>query len=218
MKTSFIKIIAAAALFAVGTVYAQNPVPVSKFTSQSLLRSGIASVTISNTFGLTNLIYVDGTLTTNNTGLSWTNDAGTKFTVTGSAYTNINLANTAFLWAARDGTWPVNLTTNTTSAQITSPANISVTLVGGSGANTATSFVISPTYDGKYVSTATGDDFTFAVTPNTTTTVTISTNLPVHRWVGAYGITVKSITPGDTDASSQVTIKSLRVNGYPPWQ
>lgn len=192
----------------------EGPEPIH--LSESFLT--VRSLVVSNTISATNLTIVDGVLGVNPTGLIYTNLYGTRFVVTASAYTNVNVFRTIPLYSLRDGTgpWRQNTdTTNTVSALIPF-ANISVTLVGGSGANAATAFVFTPVYDGDYASTATGDDFSFSVTPNTTTTVTVATNLPIWRWPGAAALTVKSVTAGDTDANSPVTIKALKLNAWRP--
>lgn len=197
-------------------VLAQGQGPEPIFTSISLLNPSFKSLTTTNLAGATNLTFVDGTLTTNNTGLSWTNSYNQKFTVTASAYTNVNPFVQVPLYSLRGGDGPWIANTNTVEGIQKSFANISVTITGGSGANVANSIVIAPVYDGDFNGTATGDYFTFAVTPAGATTVTISTNVPLWKWPGAAAITVRDITPGDTDASSQVTYKALRLNSWRP--
>ncbi len=198
------------------TTYAQDGAQEPLHVSDSFLT--VRSLVVSNTISATNLSIVDGTLTTNPAGLVFTNLYGTRVVVTASAYTNVNMFRTVPLYSLRDGAAPFRQlldSTNQISASVPF-ANVSVSIAGGSGANVATSFVLSPVYDGDYPSTAAGDDFIFVVTPNGATTVTVATNLPIWRWPGAQGLTVKSITAGDTDASSQVVIKALKLNAWRP--
>lgn len=199
-----------------GHVMAQSAGPAPEFKAVSFFGSDVASLVVSNTIGLTNLTFTDGSLKVNPARLSWTNVAGTVYTVTSSAYTNVNLCRNVPLWSLRDGSgaWRYLLdSTNVTSKQV-SEASIAVTVVGGANSTNGITCVVSPVYDGRYGSTATGDDFTFVVTPNGATTVTISTNLPLWKWPGAGYLTIKNLVPGATDASGQTTIKAFELIGF----
>jgi hypothetical protein len=91
--------------------------------------------------------------------------------------------------------------------------NLSVSLVGGSGANAAVTFVVVPVPNGRHESTAAGDAFSFAVTATTTTPLTMMTNLPTWRWPGVQAVRIKTVTNADTDASSGVALLDVSLNG-----
>jgi hypothetical protein len=95
-------------------------------------------------------------------------------------------------------------------------------LKGGSGANAAVTFTFVPIYDGKDGSEAetplvgTGFNWSFAVTANTTASVTVATNAPMWKWPGARKLRLLSIVNADTDASSEVWIDRCSFNGFVP--
>ncbi len=187
--------------------------------SYSFLNPAYSSITYSNLTGITNAltaVYVGS----NAPGLYWTNNSGRQ-----TVATNTGLgtwANTAFpvlqdvpLWSTRNGlvAWEPN--TNYLNIPL-SGATLSVTLKGGSGANTASTLVFTPLFDGVHESTVATDVWTVGVLPNTTTMTTTTTNVPLWKWPGAKALRLVRITSGETDASSQVTLFNLSINGYVP--
>lgn len=177
----------------------------------------VRSLVISNTINVTNLTFAGAG--TNVAGTEYTNRAGTKVVTTASSGTNYNLLGSAELWCLQDGS-PL-FTANTNSlpgAYAAGPSylDISYDLVGGSGANSACTFILSPSWDGVNVDTSGGYDFTFAVTATTTTAIKSKTNAPAWKWIGAKRLFVRSLSNADTDASSAVTIRSLKLNGFGP--
>lgn len=187
------------------------------FKSQSFLNAQVIRAT--NNINITNLA-IPGTVGTNLTGTIYTNLAGTRVVTTAtSSTTNWNLLKTALLWSRDNGSPAYTVTsTNGLTTQPNAPgdANISYSIVGGSGANSAVLFVFAPTWDGVNVDTTGNYDFVFSVTATTTTRINSSTNAPLSRWIGAKGIVCKSIGTADTDPNGHVEVSSLYLNGFAP--
>ncbi len=197
------------------SVLAQSGTLWPRHTSQSLINA--QSVYVTNTIGLTNLVFAGAG--TNVAGTAYTNQAGTLVVTTGSSGTKFNLLGSANLWSLVDGTPAYGSTNGVTGVSFgVTPgyANVSVSLVAGSGANTACTFILSPSWDGVNVDTTGAADFQFAVTTTGATAINMATNAPLAKWIGARRVFVKSITHPDADASSQVVIKSLKLNGFAP--
>lgn len=191
------------------------------FSSQSFIANA-SSLNVSNTFGITNLL-APSTYGSNVVSVLFTNRAGTRVVVAAGTGETVNLCASVNLWPDRNGNWWSPLyqqSTNGTPLQIAPypgmPASLTVRLIGGSGANVAMLMKFVPVFDGDNESTVAAEAFDWSVTPNTTTAVCISTNVPLYKWPGAKKLRLKSITAGDTDASSQVTIFNLSLNGYVP--
>lgn len=185
--------------------------------TQSFLN--VQSCNTTNTYALTNL--ATGLQTYNAVGALWTNLAGTVVRATNGVRTD-QLFSDISLWSDRNGLpFAQNLktlvgTTDTNAPGYVAPARLFIQMHGGSGANAAVTFVFNPVWDGATQPSATSDDWSVALTATTNTPVTLATNIPFYLWPGAKSLRVKTITNGDTDASSQVTITKLSVSGYVP--
>lgn len=103
-----------------------------------------------------------------------------------------------------------------TNSTIYSPLTVFLRLHGGSGANSAVTFVFQPLWDGVTAPINTTDDWSVALTATTSTVVDLATNVPLWRWPGAAGLRLKSIVNGDTDATSQITVTKCSINGFRP--
>lgn len=195
------------------------PAQAQAFKSQSFLN--VQSVQLTNTINPTNL-FTTTTVGTNWPGLKFTNqNTAVEISATNRAVNRVNPFKDVDLWALRDGSWPVmQISTNGLLNFHPSYANISVGVVGGSGANTAIPISIVPIWNGDErnarEATAAGDEWRFAVTPNGATAVQISTNVPLFRWLGAKGLRVRWAVNSDADASSAVTLYDLSLNGFVP--
>jgi hypothetical protein len=178
----------------------------------------VASITSSNAVGATNL-SLPGVLGTNWLNTIWTNRAGRQFVSTASAYTNVNLLGSVELWSRGDGS-PAFTGTNGVAGALglnaLGDANISYSISAGAGANTATTFIFKPSWDGTNVDTSGTYDFTFAVTPTASGTKNGVTNAPMDRWVGAKRLFAAVWVNGDTDATGLATLRSLKFNGFAP--
>lgn len=184
--------------------------PEARHYSFSFLVPGISAVYVTNTFGITNLSTA-GAEGTNQVGTAYTN-SGTLVVAAAANYQP--LLNDVNLWIPRDGRdWQV--LTNEFQLQIDDvPANVSVTYNSGSGANAAVTFVMVPVVDDTHeVNT---DPWTWSFTAaasQTQTTISTNANFLWH-WPGAKKIRVRRITNADADATSQVIITDLKLNGY----
>lgn len=188
------------------------------FKGQSFLNAQVVRAT--NSINITNLAY-PGVVGTNMVGTIYTNLAGTRVVTTAtSSTTNFNLLQPVpLLWSRESGAPAYTVTsTNGLTTQPNAPgdANISYSIVGGSGANSAVLFVFAPTWDGVNVDTSGNFDFVFSVTATTTTRINGATNAPLSRWIGARGVVCKSIGTADTDANGHVEVSALQLNGFGP--
>lgn len=199
-----------------------------QFKYQSFLNE--SALTITNTIQATNLASI-GATTTNVVGLIITNFQGTR--VIAAAGDTHNAFLDVQLWGERNsGTPPFYFATGTNVLQnwIPSPQSVYVKLVGQSGANSAVTFVIYPIVEdisltvggtnsiiaGIKEINAAANTWTFAVTANTTTPVTLITNVPANLFIGAKGLRMNRIVNGDTDATSNVTIQDCALVGFMP--
>lgn len=194
--------------------FAVSAYAATDITAASFLNA--RSLVISNTISVTNLISGGG-VGTNFMGTEWTNLFGVKTVVTPATasttndVTKYNLLNDVALpvdWAFRYG--------QTSNNVATSPfcAAVHLRLVGGSGANAAGSYVFQ--FLDKDKQPFSDRSFTFTITPNTTTEVNMMTNLTVSQLFGVSYIRPKYFLAGDTDASSQVTIKTAELLFWQP--
>jgi hypothetical protein len=181
----------------------------------------VATIQPSNTLAFTNNLSSHGWGTNVDNAL-YTNNFGTRVVVGSSAGRTVNVFQDVPLWTDRNGSWnsPVYAMTSETNDTLQafgpSYANISVTFFGGTGANTAAELVFVPVPDGVNESTETADRFTFAITPAGATVKTVYTNVPMHKYIGCKALRCLYIKPGDTDASSQLIITDLKLNGFVP--
>lgn len=178
--------------------------------SKSLLGDGIKSVWVTNTVSVTNLSV--GTLP-NKAGLIYTNTANTRFIVTASAYTNVNLLGSAKLPYPADGrSWAPPTNYLSTAAGLVSPAQVVIAYTSGSGANSAVTCVAHPKYKNGGIDTDTS--WTFAFTPTANSSKIVTTNAPLWLWPGADELVLARIVNADTDANGQVVIRNISLD-YP---
>jgi hypothetical protein len=189
--------------------------------SRSFLPSDVASVTISNTFMLTNLTTAwVGAGVTNMAGIIYTNNYGVRTIITSAATDNTkNLLQDAPLWALRDGSPPyVDVGTNAASGvdpRVTF-ASLVVRTIAGSGADQAISLVFTPVYDGVNEATVAAEEWTPTITPTVSATQTFQIDVPVWQFPGASALRLRRITYADTTAASQVTFTHISINGFVP--
>jgi hypothetical protein len=187
--------------------------------SQSFLN--VKSLQVSNVAAISNITMFAGM--SNIFGGRWTNNAGTAVNVTNAGNT-VKLLRDVQLWADRDGNWPIRQIYSVPGTQTNylniSPFTISGKLIGGAGANSAVTFVLTPYWkdipDDGSTFIATTHDFSFAVTA-ASGVVTFATNIVnAGNWAGAKGVRVRSIVNGDTDYTGGVYITDLDLTGYRP--
>lgn len=196
--------------FAVATVSHAQSYPEARHYSFSFLPSGITAVYVTNTLALTNLSTA-GTAGTNVAGLVYTN-SGTQVIVGSGDYQP--LLNDVNLWIPRDGRFWNVATNDTLTAVYDIPANVSVTYSSGSGANAAVTFVMVPMADDTREVNADAWTWSFtAVASQVNTTISTNANW-LQRWPGAKKLRIRRVVNADTDASSQVVITALQLNGY----
>lgn len=202
-------------LLLAGTPAALAQSTAAPFHSTPFLADGIASLVVSNTISYTNLLS-PGVVTTNASGLSWTNTVGYRYVVatnsaTASDWTNetTRLTRDVVLWTDRAGL-------------MTSNVNVTVKITGQTAfATNAITFIMAPVPDGtNEITTTTGamGTWTWSVTPNGTTPVVLATNAPLTAWQGAGKLRLRSVVP-PTAVSGQnnaVAILSLTYNGFTP--
>lgn len=180
------------------------------------------SIQVTNTMSITNLTALGVVQTTNVAGVVFTNLAGTRVLVAGGNYENYNLLKTVPVTPTLDVPVAYALSsgsdTNETAQAGPYAGNIYIRVIGGSGANTATSFVFAPVPNlaRGVQSTAAGDLITVSVTPNTTTQVTSITKVDRQKLIGCEGLRLVSVTAGDTDANSQVVVLECTYNAFRP--
>lgn len=214
MKKLFKTLLALLILLTLGlTANAQNHRSINLFAP-------VTSITVSNNFQYTNLVsqpVVSNASTTNIVGLIWTNLLGNQV-IAGVADTT-QLTVDAPLWSDRNGNPILVMSgyTNGTWLGAESGMTMNIHLAGGgSGANSAVNFTFAPVFDGVHEATASGDRWTVGVTASTTSAVNVSTNVPMWKWPGCKLLRLETIVNTDTDASSQVTVDGLSLNGFVP--
>lgn len=191
------------------------PVKAQNFVSQSFMNQSVLVLT--NTLQFTNLASI-GCNPSNTVGALYTNFQGTRVIAAAGDYHN------AFkdvdLYPMRDGEIdPLYYATGTNILQNIVPSHqqIFVKLVGiNAAANSAVTFTMFPVPDGTTECNAAATTFTFAVTANGTTPVTLVTNIPSYLWTGCAKLRCNRIVNGDADANSQVNLTDFSLNGYRP--
>lgn len=178
----------------------------------------VSSITLTNTKQYTNISSPNlAGVTTNVVGLIYTNLIGSQVVVAAGDSTSLTVD--VPLWSDRNGNVPFaympDATNLTGLARSAMTINVHI-LSGGSGANSAVNLTFVPLPDGVHESTLASDAFTFGVTANTTSEVDISTNVPMWNWAGYKSVRLKKAINSDTDASSQVTIDSITLDGFVP--
>lgn len=179
------------------------------------------SIVVSNTLSWTNLQTVNLATTTNIVGLIYTNLLGNQVVITNTTVGDTTqLATDVPLWSDRNGNVPVMFPgyTNGTFDVPLSAMNVNIHLARcGSGVSTtAILFIFSPLWDGVHESTASGDTWAVGVTPAASSTVCISTNVPIWKWPGAKTLRLRSITSTRGAASGDVAVDSVTLNGFVP--
>lgn len=174
------------------------------------------SICISNSISFTNLNAVTGN--TNYTGNIFTNKAGSRVivgTTTNAAGAFVGQYENVFADVVLSPlTVPYfgNITNSGSEPGFQGPAAIVITLTGQSGANSACNFRFTPVFDGVEPGTAASEQFTVGVTANTTTKVTVKTNLPLWmKMNNAIAIRCDWALNTDTDASSRVDVTKLEL-------
>lgn len=229
-----------------GMVVATVVAEAQTFRAQSFLAQGVASLYVTNLVAITNLntagantTNAPGTAWSNyTTGVSSPYTLYVVGTNTGSGtWTNAtkNLLKDVDLWCLKDGSgaWSTGLT-NGDSGTLNYPmsyATLSIRIAtAGSGANTAAALVFTPLYGpGSDAASATGlnprptavegdsgDEWTVGITSAGATQVVVTTNAPLFKWQGARGLRLRRITHTDADASSQIIVNDISLNGYVP--
>lgn len=214
MKNSFKLFTATVILSLAGfTASAQN------FRSISMLQSAL-SITVSNNFQYTNLQsqpVVANASTTNIVGLIYTNLLGNQVIV--GVGDTTQLTTDAPFWCDRNGNPILVMSGYTNGTWLGAESGLTMNihlLTGGSGANSAVNFTFAPVFDGVHEATAAGDRWTVGVTANTTSQVNLSTNVPMWKWPGCKFLRLETIVNTDTDASSQVVVDGISLNGFVP--
>lgn len=212
MRNKFIKLLVGLAVLVGGvSAEAQN------FKSLNFLL--VPSITVSNKVQYTNLqssATVANASTTNIVGLIWTNLFGNQVIAGVADFTQ--LSGDVPLWSDRNGNVPILTSgSNTVWSGAISALTMNIHLLtGGSAANSAVNFVFTPVFDGIHDSTASGDMFTVGVTAAGAAAVNIATNVPMWKWPGAKSLRLLTINNADTDASSQVVVDGISLNGFIP--
>lgn len=181
-----------------------------KIKSLSFFSDEVRSVYVTNGIAVTNKSVTAGP---SKTGLIYTNNAGRRFVVTDSLYTNVNLLGSVSLPQPPDGrTWVPITNVLAAAAGYLSPATVVVGTTSGSGANAAVTFVFHPKYKSAGIDTATS--WTVAFTPTASSSQIFTTNAPLWLWPGASELVWSRVVNADTDASSQVVVTSCTLD-YP---
>lgn len=195
------------------------------FQSPSFLT--VPAVYVTNILQITN-VSLNNLYGTNIAGTAFTNITSTGaqvLTVVNSNYSTLNFCADVPLWADRNGRWYGTYTNADSSiAGTDTPMILSISLVGGSGANSAVTFTFAPVYDNQPLpsgligrhSTVAAEQWAVAVTATTTTAITTGIPVPAYRWPGARALRLLRIVNADTDASSQVIVYDCSLNGYRP--
>ena len=183
----------------------------ANFESQSFL--AVSAVYATNTLQITNLT-ASGSVGTNVLGTTYTNNATRIVVSAAGAGATVNLLKDVSLWARSDGSLASQLVATNIATTEVSDANVSITMTSGSGANAAVTFVIAPVPDGANASKTA--NWTFSFTPTASTTETVFTNVPLSTFSGVNKLRLLRIVNADTDASSQVIVTSVKLNGFVP--
>ena len=185
----------------------------SRHYSFSFLPSGIDAITVTNTLNITNLL-TEGSMGTNLAGTTFTN-LGTRVVVAGTVGASVQLLGDVNLWIPKDGRmWNVYTNDLLGPLYTDNPMWISMTYDSGSGANSAMTLVFTPMADDNRE--VNGNPFTWSITAVASQTqLTVATNLQqAWQWPGAKKLRVRRVVNADADASSQVIITDLNLEGY----
>lgn len=194
----------------VASATAQNFQAISFINGQSLSCSNIAQPT--------NLLSI-GVAPTNAVSLQFTNQQGSRLIADGTNNETRNPFVDVPLWADREGRQSILYYQGTNTSLQTwqpSPINLYIKVIGQSGANAGVTFSFFPLADSTNECNAAGSRWDVGVTANTTTPVTLVTNVPLYLWQGCYGMRCTRAVNADTDASSRVDILALELTGFRP--
>lgn len=204
-------------IIAVGLALGVLSSQAQNFESGTFFRNA-TTLSVSNVANITNLLS-STSAGTNTLGTLWTNLNGTQIVVAASTTNRVNLLGSVEIPPTdRNGNYPPLLLagTNTLNNWQPSPYNLFIKLVGQSGANSAVTFEFTPVYNGNVEATDAASLWIVSVTANTTTAVTLATNVPLYKWMGAKSLRCRAISNADTDASSRVDILNLDLNRWQP--
>lgn len=202
------------------TAQAQSPTWAVHTTDKSdagnFLGEIARAIVLTNNVNITNIL-LNGSTGTNAAATVYTNNNGTRVTTTASIGTNANLLASVGLWSLSDGGLPFQGTNNLggiANIQPVSYGTISVTVRAGAGAAAVITAIFAPVWDGVNVDTSGAYDFTWGFTPTASSTKTIATNAPLHRWIGAKAVALKSVSSADSATTKEAAIVALRLNGF----
>ena len=173
------------------------------------------ALVLTNNVNFTNLT-LNGSTGTNAAATVYTNNNGTRVTTTASVGTNANLLTSVALWSLADGSTPFQGTNQLYVGRPTSAANISLTVSAGAGTAAALTLIFAPVWDGVNVDTSGAFDFTWGFTPTASATRTVATNAPLHQWIGAKAVALKSISSADSATTKTASILAIKLNGFGP--
>jgi len=208
------------------------------FQARSFINPTIASITVSNAasgaLGYVTNVLSTGAMGTNSLNLTWTNAAGTWVIVTNgvpatatSAISFVTNDSTALLvdvplYSDRNGAGFAQVT-NTATLSALSPLNVMFKVSGASGSTGANiNFVFVGVPDGvNEVTTGTvgsgSPTWTVGITPNTTSTVVVYTNVPMASFVGCKALRLQTIKSAITSAANiGTTVQAVSLNGFVP--
>jgi hypothetical protein len=195
------------------------PANAANWKSISFISGDVQSVCITNGVSLTNLASV-GVITTNITGLTYTNYGGTRVVYDGTNQfvANKNLCIDVPLYADANGNTTIIPVSDVAGAVTNAYLNcgIFIRVQGTSGANTAIPFIFVPLWDGVNESTVAADALSISVTPSGATRVDKYVPIPAWKWPGAGKVRLKSASNADADATSRVDILNVSLNGFIP--
>ena len=218
MKKYLIIIMAAVSLSL--SANAQNPTwavhTTDKADAGNFLGDIARSIVLTNNVNITNIV-LNGSTGTNAAATVYTNNNGTRVTTTASSGTNANLLASVGLWSLSTGALPFQGTNNLGGIANIQPVGygtISVTVRAGAGAAAVITAIFAPVWDGVNVDTSGAYDFTWGFTPTASSTKTIATNAPLHKWIGAKAVALKSVSSADSLTTKEAAIVALRLNGF----
>lgn len=181
----------------------------------------VQAIRATNTFQFTNFLTA-GSVGTNKANTYYTNNNALVVVTAAGAGSQVNPFRDVSLWARRDGAPAVSWIANTNAAVAAetfipkNDATLSVAWQSGSGANAAVTFLFTPLYNGEHEATAAAEEWSFSFTATASSRECLATNVPLHKWLGAEKLRLRRVVNADTDASSDVHIFDISLNGYVP--
>jgi len=212
-------------------------VEAQNFQSRSFINPLITSIVVSNgasgSLGAYTNVLSIGASGTNALNLTWTNSSGiwviptnnVPATVTGISFVtndSTQLTVDVPLYPNREAS-PFPQATNTASQTALSGCNVCIRLTGASGttgANINFAFIGIPDGTNEPTTGTVGSGspiWTVGVTPSTTSTVVVYTNVPMNTFAGCKYIRLQSIRNAVTAAASdQAIVQAVNFNGFVP--